>query len=155
MSNQGDPNQRRNWMGLLARSRPETLAALWRDFTCNRAGLEEAAITWLRKPETGTVMVRGRAGAVGEAFNLGEMTVTRASLRLPCGAVGHAYVQGRDREKARIAALVDALMAGPHADHARKAILAPLATIETEARTARASRAAATQVDFFTMVRGE
>lgn len=150
-----DPQARKHWMGLLARSRPGTLAALWRDFPEGAAACNDAAITWLRRPETGMVMVRGRAGAVGDPFNLGEMTVTRASLRLPCGTIGHAYVQGRDHEKARLAALVDALMAGPLAARVDAAILQPLATAEAEMRATRASQAAATQVAFFTMVRGE
>ena len=35
----------------------------------------------LRGPETGLVMVRGRAGGGGAPFNLGEMTVTRCTVR--------------------------------------------------------------------------
>jgi hypothetical protein len=66
----------------------------------------------LRPPEIGTVMVRGRAGATGAAFNLGEMTVTRASVRLSSGAVGHGHVQGRDKDAALAAALIDALSRG-------------------------------------------
>lgn len=142
-------------MGLLARSQPGALAALWREFADREALSDEAGLTWLRPPETGMVMVRGRAGAVGEPFNLGEMTVTRACLRLPCGTIGHGYVQGRDHAKARIAARVDALMASPLAARVDAAILRPLADAEAEMRTARASQAAATQVAFFTMVRGE
>ena len=155
MSEPNDQRERQHWMGLLARSRPGALAALWRDFPEGAAHAEEAGITWLRRPEIGMVMVRGRAGAVGAPFNLGEMTVTRASLRLPCGAIGHACVQGRDHEKARLAALVDALMAGPLAARVDAAILQPLAAAEVQTRSARASQAAATQVAFFTMVRGE
>ncbi|HMB11812.1 phosphonate C-P lyase system protein PhnG [Saliniramus sp.] len=150
-----DPQAREHWMGLLARSRPNLLAALWRDFPESEAACDEAGLTWLRPPETGMVMVRGRAGAVGEPFNLGEMTVTRASLRLPCGTIGHGYVQGRDHAKARIAALVDALMAGPLAARVDAAIIRPLAAEEAEMRATRASQTAATQVAFFTMVRGE
>jgi phosphonate C-P lyase system protein PhnG len=63
----------------------------------------------LRPPEIGTVMVRGRAGAKGAPFNLGEMTVTRATVRLADGAVGHGHVQGRDKDAALAAALIDAL----------------------------------------------
>ena len=66
-----------------------------------------------------------------------------------------AMLQGRDREKARIAAMVDALMAGPLAARVDAAILKPLAAAEAQTRSARASQAAATQVAFFTMVRGE
>ena len=57
----------------------------------------------LRGPETGLVMVRGRAGGDGAPFNLGEVTATRASVRLEGGAVGHGQALGTDGEKARLA----------------------------------------------------
>ena len=41
----------------------------------------------VRGPEQGLVMVRGRTGAVGAPFNLGEMTVTRCSVRLADGTI--------------------------------------------------------------------
>ena len=100
-------------------------------------------------------MVRGRAGAVGAAFNLGEMTVTRCSLKLADGRVGHAVVQGRDRRKAEVAALCDALMQGDEAAAVQATVLDPLATAARERARLRAAKAAATKVDFFTMVRGE
>ncbi|TVQ53649.1 MAG: phosphonate C-P lyase system protein PhnG [Rhodobacteraceae bacterium] len=136
-------------MGLLARAPAEALQKLWGD-----AGATPR-FSWLRPPETGAVMVRGRAGGVGAVFNLGEMTVTRASLALDCGAVGHAWVQGRDRRKAEIAALVDALMQTAAAPRLRAQVLAPLAEAERARRDARARKAAATQVAFFTMARGD
>jgi alpha-D-ribose 1-methylphosphonate 5-triphosphate synthase subunit PhnG len=140
---------RRAWMGLLARAESGHLAALW-------AALgPEPGFTWLRRPETGTVMLRGRAGGTGAPFNLGEMTVTRAALRLDCGTAGHAWVQGRGADHARIAALADALLQTGRAAQVRAALLDPLAQAETDRRAARARKAAATKVEFFTMVRGE
>lgn len=141
--------QRPDWMGLLARARPEDLAGLW------GAVAPDPGFDWLRKPEAGTVMLRGRAGATGGPFNLGEMTVTRASLRLDCGAVGHAWVQGRDTDHARRAAIADALMQTGRAGAVQDGVLSPLAEIEAARRQSRAARAAATKVEFFTMVRGE
>lgn len=144
-----DTEARRAWMSRLARAPEARLAALWA-----ASGLDPD-FAWLRAPESGAVMLRGRAGAVGAAFNLGEMTVTRCALRLACGTVGHAMTQGRSKEKARIAALCDALMQGAQAGRVRAAILDPLER-EAEARAAaRAARAASTRVEFFTMVRGE
>ena len=140
---------RKGWMSCLAKAPADELIALW-----DGAGLP-AEFTWLRAPEVGGVMVRGRAGATGAAFNLGEMTVTRCSLRLADGRVGHAVAQGRDRRKAEIAALCDALMQGAEVDEVRRAVLEPLARSMTARAEARARRAAATKVDFFTMVRGE
>ncbi|MFN3644821.1 MAG: phosphonate C-P lyase system protein PhnG [Gemmobacter sp.] len=142
---------RRDWMGLLARSAPVRLAAL---LPPGLAGLLDA-VTWLRPAEIGAVMVRGRAGGTGAPFNLGEMTVTRCVLRLPSGAVGMAQVQGRDKAHAAHAALVDALLQGPEAAAVRAAVLVPLAADEAARRMARAERAAATKVEFFTLVRGE
>lgn len=141
---------RQAWMGLLARAEPARLAALWAGFdvACDHAVL--------RAPDIGTVMVRGRAGAVGAPFNLGEMSVTRCTVKLSaCGTVGHAYVQGRDRDHARIAALVDALMQTDAAARVRASVLDPLERAEATARQARAEKAAATRVEFLTLVRGE
>ena len=136
------------WLSLLATSKPQTLAVLWAD-----TGLAPDYVM-LRKSETGSVMVRGQAGSVGMAFNFGEMTVTRASLRLADGTVGHGWCQGRDKQQAETAALLDALMQGPDAARVEEAVLGPLRDARTERRRSRSERAAATKVDFFTMARG-
>lgn len=138
--------ERRDWMGLLARAKPARLAALFP---------ETPAHGLTRAPEIGTVMVQGRAGGTGAPFNLGEVTVTRCTLRLDDGRVGHAYVQGRDKAHATRAAAVDALMQGPEAEALRREVLTPLAEDEAQARQALAEKAAATRVEFFTLVRGE
>ena len=64
----------------------------------------------LREPENGLVMVRGRVGGDGAPFNLGEATVSRAAVRLSTGEVGFGYTLGRDRQKARLIALCDAMV---------------------------------------------
>ncbi|MEM9435760.1 MAG: phosphonate C-P lyase system protein PhnG [Pseudomonadota bacterium] len=140
---------RKDWMGLLAKAPAGRVAAL-----LDALGARPEA-TWLRKPEIGSTMVRGRAGGTGAPFNLGEMTVTRCALKLPDGTVGHAYIQGRRKEDAEAAALVDALMQTARAGKVEDAILTPLRTEMAEAKATRAAKAAATKVDFFTMVRGE
>ena len=120
------------------------------------ATVTDAEANWLRPPETGMVMVQGRIGGGGAAFNLGEMPVTRCALALPDGTVGHAYVAGRDHRKARAAALVDALM--QRADTApalERDLLTPLAAALDDADTQEDRKTAATRVDFFTMVRGD
>lgn len=137
---------RKGWMSLLAKAPPARLAALMPDLPDH---------VLLRAPEVGAVMVRGRAGATGAPFNLGEMTVTRCSIRLTDGAVGHAWVQGRDKDHARRAAVVDALMQTAESAGLRTLVLDPLAAEAEVARATRAGKAAATKVDFFTMVRGE
>ena len=140
---------RQEWLSLLATSGPQMLATLWA-----ATGLAPDYVM-LRKAETGSVMVRGRAGSVGKAFNLGEMTVTRASLRLADGTVGYGWCQGRDRKQAETAALLDALMQGPDAARLEKAVLGPLRDARAARRRSRAEKAAATKVDFFTMARGD
>lgn len=137
---------RRNWMSVLAKAAPARLSALIPDLPAH---------SLLRPAEVGAVMVRGRMGGTGAAFNLGEMTITRCSLRLASGEVGHAWVQGRDRDHAIRAAVVDALMQSDRAPEIAAAVVAPLAAEAANTRLTRASKAAATKVDFFTMVRGE
>ena len=140
---------RKSWMSLLAKAPAERLAALW-------ANCDAPEYDVLRPPEIGGVMVRGRAGGTGAPFNLGEMTVTRCSLALrDGGTIGHGYVQGRAPEKATQAALIDALMQTEAAEGLRTTLLRPLAEDMAKAKQERANKAAATKVDFFTMVRGE
>jgi alpha-D-ribose 1-methylphosphonate 5-triphosphate synthase subunit PhnG len=83
------------------------------------------------------------------------MSVTRCSVRLTDGTVGHAWVQGRDKDHARRAAVVDALMQTDAAQEIQRQVLAPLVATARQKRAARAEKAAGTKVDFFTMVRGE
>lgn len=139
-------NDRKNWMGLLARAKPERLAALFPDLPAHQ---------FLRPPEIGAVMVRGRTGGVGQPFNLGEMTVTRCTVTLADGAVGHAHVQGRDKGHATRAAILDALLQGAAGGAMTAQVLTPLAVEEAAKRQTRADKAAATKVEFFTLVRGE
>jgi len=110
----------------------------------------------LREPENGLVMVRGRVGGDGAPFNLGEATVSRAAVRLSTGEVGFGYTLGRDGRKAEMIALCDALVqSAEFADIVESKVVAPLrATMITE-RNRKAAEAAATRVDFYTLVRGE
>jgi alpha-D-ribose 1-methylphosphonate 5-triphosphate synthase subunit PhnG len=150
MNIRSDPNaSRKGWLGLLAKSPAADVARLWADLQVSPDH------TILRAPEIGSVMVRGRAGAVGAAFNLGEMTVTRASVKLADGTIGHGYVQGRDKDHALQAACVDALMQTDAATSVNAGLLMPLQTMADKYKSDRAAKAAATKVDFFTMVRGE
>ena len=86
--------ERKAWMGLLAKAPEGRVAALL------DAAMTRPDFTWLRAPEIGSTMVRGRAGGTGAPFNIGEMTVTRCALTLGSGEVGHAYIQGRRKADA-------------------------------------------------------
>ncbi len=99
-----DP-ERRHWMAVRARAEAEAIAALLAPLPAFPAHEK------LRPAETGLVMVRGRAGGDGAPFNLGEMTVTRCAVRLG-ETVGHAYVAGRDKRQAELAAVLDAALQG-------------------------------------------
>ena len=110
----------------------------------------------LREPENGLVMVRGRIGGDGAAFNLGEATVSRAAVRLSSGEVGFGYTLGRDSEKARMIALCDALMQSDEFfATVETGVIAPLRAAMLGRRQQKAAETAATRVDFYTMVRGE
>jgi alpha-D-ribose 1-methylphosphonate 5-triphosphate synthase subunit PhnG len=110
----------------------------------------------LRRPENGLVMIRGRIGGDGARFNLGEATVSRAVVRLSGGEMGFGYVLGRDRAKARLIALCDALVqTQTYAAAIESKVIAPLRARLEAQRDARAKQVAATKVDFFTLVRGE
>lgn len=139
-------SERQRWMAILARASAAELAA--RLAAAGGAG----AYTRLRGPESGLVMVRGRAGGGGAPFNLGEMTVTRCTVRDAAGRIGHAYVAGRDARQAELAAVLDAALQ----DATRRAdllalIVEPLAAAQRAARETVARKAAATKVDFFAM----
>ncbi len=106
----------------------------------------------LRGPDTGLVMVRGRIGGGGAPFNLGEMTVTRCTVRSECGFTGHAYVAGRDDRRAELAAAADAMLQDPELRPLlERSVIHPLAATQNERRSALAARAAATRVQFFAM----
>ena len=119
-------------------------------------GIDVPAYQSLREPEDGLVMLRGRIGGDGAAFNLGEATVSRAAIRLASGEVGFGYTLGRDREKARMIALCDALVqSDAFVDRVEAEVIAPLRIAMLARRTRKAAETAATKVDFYTMVRGE
>lgn len=145
----GAAAERRKAMGLLAKtSRAELQAAF--DALGDRPVVQP-----VRGPETGLVMVRGRMGGGGAPFNLGEATVSRASIRLEDGTVGHGQALGTDGAKARLAAIFDALFQQPARKAEVEALLAAIAARIAGEDAARARQTAATRVDFFTMVRGE
>jgi len=140
---------RKAWLSVLARS--------------DRVAIEQVIgdkklpeVDMLRPAEVGLVMVRGRAGGNGQRFNLGEMPVTRCSVRSQDGFVGHGYVQGRDKAHAELVAKLDAALQEPIRQAALTAsVIEPLAAALARDKKTIEAKAAATKVDFFTMVRGE
>jgi alpha-D-ribose 1-methylphosphonate 5-triphosphate synthase subunit PhnG len=143
-----DSQARKAALDTLAAAPSKVLAELW-DRWVDKPGHIK-----VRGPEVGLVMVRGRAGGGGAPFNLGEATVSRASVRIVTGEVGHGYSLGRDLAKAEVIAIIDALW---QRDAARveAEIIAPLQSLAATADQKRRDESAATKVDFFTMVRGD
>jgi alpha-D-ribose 1-methylphosphonate 5-triphosphate synthase subunit PhnG len=145
----GRQAQRKAAMAVLAHSDAAEIA-------CRLGAIAVPAYENLREPENGLVMVRGRIGGDGAPFNLGEATVSRAAVRLATGEVGFGYTLGRDREKARMIALCDALVQSDEFTDAVEAnVLAPLRASIDSRRNRKAAETAATRVDFYTLVRGE
>jgi alpha-D-ribose 1-methylphosphonate 5-triphosphate synthase subunit PhnG len=144
-----DAAGRRAAMATLADARTEEIAA-------RLAAFGPPTYVELRPVETGLVMLQGRIGGDGAPFNFGEATVTRAAVRIASGEVGFSYVLGRDHDKARLAALCDALWQNTTTrDALEHEVLAPIrARLEAE-RARRREEIAASRVDFFTLVRGE
>jgi len=148
---------RRAWMAVFARTPCAELSAA---LDAALEGAAPPAFDWLRAPQTGLAMVRGRIGGTGDAFNVGEATVTRATLRLrgdgANATIGVACHLGRDKRRAELAALADALLQQPQRHrllHAR--LVEPLAARAAAARAQQREQVASTRVEFFTMVRGD
>jgi alpha-D-ribose 1-methylphosphonate 5-triphosphate synthase subunit PhnG len=143
---------RSRWISSLSLAKQVALESCW-------AALDpKPSFRWLRPAESGLVMLRGRAGGDGQAFNLGEMTTTRAAVVIdgPSPLTGFGYVAGRNRRHAELAALFDALLQ----DEARRPalwrdLIEPIEADRLVARNARAAAVATTKVDFTTMVRGD
>lgn len=139
---------RREALEVLAHAETGVLADLW-------AGWENRpSVQVIRRPETGLVMVRGRTGGGGAPFNLGEATMSRATIRIDSGEIGHGYCLGRDINKAQLIATIDALYQR-EPGNVDVAILSPLREVANAADRKRAGETAATKVEFFTMVRGD
>lgn len=141
--------ERRDWLAVLAAAPAEALEA------AVRAMPSLPAATPVRAPECGMVMLRGRIGGTGDAFNLGEATVTRCALRVG-DALGVGYTLGRDRGKAERIALLDALLQDDARREAlQREVIAPLREQQVQAQEAASRAVAASRVEFFTLVRGE
>lgn len=110
---------------------------------------------FLRSPEVGLTMVRGRAEGTGQPFNLGEMTLTRCVIQLE-NLTGFGYVAGRSKRHAELAALCDGMLQHPDwQDKVKLQVITPLQTAAQEQQNTETAEAESTRVNFFTMLRGE
>jgi alpha-D-ribose 1-methylphosphonate 5-triphosphate synthase subunit PhnG len=140
--------ERQRWLSILAKAPADRLEALWRGMG------DTPGYALLRRPEVGLVMVQGRISGSGAPFAAGEMTATRAAVRLDGGQVGIGYVGGRQPRQAELVAVLDALGQLPQwRQPIEDQIVAPLAEEAETRRRQRLAKAAATKVDFFTVAR--
>lgn len=140
------PFTRQMWLGILSRSDVDALS------NCLENAPPLPGYSLLRGPEIGMSMVRGRAGGGGSAFNLGEITLARCSVRDEAGRVGHGYAAGRDTKRVTLIARLDAALQDVALYPAyEQAVLIPLALAEQTRRDALAAKAAATDVQFLTL----
>lgn len=146
--------QRQTWMATLAKAALNDLIQK----VSSLANLPDYG--FLRHPEIGLVMVRGRAGGTGQSFNLGEITITRCVVQLALNdgfpIAGFGYVAGRSHRHAELAALCDALLQHP-SWHSRvwAQVIEPLEQIAQTKQEQQKRQTEATRVNFFSMVRGE
>ena len=149
-----DSAPRQQWMALLAKAPVARLDELVQ--ACG----ELPSYSFLRSPEIGLTMVRGRMGGTGQPFNLGEMTLTRCVVQIPDGRggaiAGFGYVAGRSHRHADLAARCAALLQHPEwGDRLQLAVLQPLQAEAQAARATLAQQTEATRVNFLTLLRGE
>lgn len=140
---------RSHWMSLLAQADPAELALAMDGFA------PPVDTSWLRPAQTGLYMLRGRIGGTGPQFNFGEITVTRCSVQAG-GHIGHAWVRGSNTRHAELAALADAML--QDADRRaslHKQVIEPLRHALDRRRDEASRKAAASKVEFFTVLRGE
>jgi alpha-D-ribose 1-methylphosphonate 5-triphosphate synthase subunit PhnG len=148
-----DVASRQRWLRTLATASPAALDAAWRGWA------PKPAVQAVRGPEAGLVMVRARIDGGGARFNLGEATVTRATVRLhgeplAADAVGTSYVLGSDLEHARLAAIFDGLLADPgQRERVLAEVVVPLERAQAARDEARRAEARSTLVDFFSVAR--
>jgi alpha-D-ribose 1-methylphosphonate 5-triphosphate synthase subunit PhnG len=137
---------RQAWIATLAKARADELENAWAALPA------KPGYSFLRKPEFGLTMIRGRTGGTGAAFNLGEASSTRAAVKLDGKDVmGFGYVLGRDARRAELVAAFDALL--QTGDSAAQSAVARLEDARRARDTADAKRTAASKVEFFAMTR--
>lgn len=141
--------ERRRWLAVLAHAPRAALAA------CAVPVVAVHRFDWLREPETGLALVRARIANRGDRFNLGEATITRCIARVQVdghATAGVGHVLGRDDERARWIAQLDALL--QHASLRPRLlheVVEPLSAARAAALADEAARHAASRVDFYTL----
>lgn len=147
MTEQSTMTRRQEWMQILAKAGQDLLQY--------QAQIDGLQYEYIRAPEAGMVMVRGRAGGTGQAFNVGEVTVSRCVVRLADGNMGYSYVLGRSLLQAELAAVVDGMLQSASGAQWFEQIIVPLKEAQQLKRQQREQEVVGSKVNFFTMVRGD
>jgi alpha-D-ribose 1-methylphosphonate 5-triphosphate synthase subunit PhnG len=140
---------RQAWLAVLAHA-PRAELAL-------RAGRAVAGrhFDWLREPETGLALVRARIASRGDRFNLGEVTLTRCIARITIAghaSAGVGHTLGRDEQRARWVAQIDALLQQPTLhDRLQAEVIEPLRAARAAVLAQEQARHAASRVAFYTL----
>lgn len=145
-----DETERRRTARVLAGASEAELTVRW------DAWPDRPQIEYVRGPEAGLVMVQGRVGGTGDRFNLGEATVSRATViarGIRSENVGTAYVLGSHPEHAGLAAIFDAMLAGEERERVFAEVIVPLEKTQAERDSRSRADARKTVVDFFTVAR--
>ena len=146
---------RREWLRLLSKTPIAELKSSW------KGANPGTDFQTLRSAEVGLAMIQGRADGTGRPFNLGEATITRCVVRCSDSAndaplLGVGYTLGRDKLRAQLIAQFDALFQDSAlGEGLQEGILPQFAKRRQSEQSTAAQKAAATRVEFFTMVRGE
>ncbi|MEQ9877118.1 phosphonate C-P lyase system protein PhnG [Pectobacterium aroidearum] len=142
--------RRQHWLSVLAFSPVAELEKRWHALNLH----PQYAV--LRAAEIGLTRLQARMGGTGKRFVLGDMTMTRAVVRLADGTCGYSYVAGRDKAHAERCAVIDALLQQPeNHDRLQEHLIQPLVVQRAELCQRRAREIASSKVDFFTLVRGD
>lgn len=141
---------RQAWMATLAMVNTEAL------LLCSKTIVRKESFEDIRSAEVGLAQVRGRMGGTGNAFNLGDMTISRCVLRSSEGIYGYSYVSGRSKIHAQRAAELDAMLqSANHHDEVMTVVIQTLLDEQKKQDQKRREKTESTRVNFFTLVRGE
>jgi alpha-D-ribose 1-methylphosphonate 5-triphosphate synthase subunit PhnG len=142
--------QRQRWMSALAQAPIDVLEFVWHEI--------EGTVSYrfIEKPAVSTVTVRVRGVGAGWGLALGEMRVSRCSVQLPQGTIGHGYVAGRDLRHAELAAVFDALLQDPsRRPFLETRLIGPMLRAAGSSVTAGAAPESAARAQLFTVTCGE
>jgi alpha-D-ribose 1-methylphosphonate 5-triphosphate synthase subunit PhnG len=127
---------RARFMSVLAQATPAELATALDGL----AGLPTYRVR--ERPETTFIAVRCHADPFSADLDLGELPVTRCSVELADGRIGHACVGSRNHAHAEMAAWLDALLQDPvMRPELERRLIEPLAASQAARRRRRSAAA--------------